>query len=162
VIPPLRVIRTAAEPRARALGAPPPPCRRTTSWEPMIAKLAGVVPKVTLSNPSGSVTPVPGKTESFAPMLLALLFRDYLAQPLRFNRRVPWDRGYCGAFWPSFLISAAFIPQETVSLRLPPPFYTTFALCFHPPHMGSASHVLFHRFLVHPFIDHACSGISMI
>ena len=71
--PPLRVIRTAAEPRARALGAPPPPCRRTTSWEPMIAKLAGVVPKVTLSNPSGSVSPVPGKTESFAPMLLGKL-----------------------------------------------------------------------------------------
>jgi hypothetical protein len=36
----------------------------------MIAKLAGVVPKVTLSNPSGSVSPVLGKTESFAPMLL--------------------------------------------------------------------------------------------
>ena len=84
--PPLRVIRTAAEPRARALGAPPPPCRQTTSWQPMIAKLAGMVPKVTLSNPCGSVSLVPGKTESFAPMLLALLFRDYLAQPLRFKR----------------------------------------------------------------------------
>ena len=72
--PPLRVIRTAAEPHARALGAPPPPCRQTTSWQPMIAKLAGVVPKVTLSNPSGSVSPVPGKTESFAPMLLHCSF----------------------------------------------------------------------------------------
>ncbi len=73
-IPVPRNSNGGAEPRARALGAPPPPCRCTTSWGPMIAKLAGVVPNVTLSNLYGSVSPVPGKTENFAPMLLHCSF----------------------------------------------------------------------------------------
>jgi hypothetical protein len=53
---------------------PPPPARRagrTTSWEQVIAKVAGVVPKV-----SGSVSFAgpPGKTGSFAPMPLHCSF----------------------------------------------------------------------------------------
>jgi hypothetical protein len=49
----------------------------------MITKLAGVVPKVTLSNPSGSVSPVQGKTESFVLMLL-----HPLRCPWRVTRRM--------------------------------------------------------------------------
>ena len=56
---PLRMgIRTGAQrarrARRRRAGA-------LTSCEPMITKVAGVVPKVTFSNPFGSVSPVPGK-----------------------------------------------------------------------------------------------------
>ena len=50
VIPPLRAIRTGAEPRARALGAPPPPCRQTTSWQPIVTKRSEYTAKVPLSD----------------------------------------------------------------------------------------------------------------
>jgi hypothetical protein len=50
----------------------------------MITKLAGVVPKVTLSNPSGSVSPVQGKTESFVLMLLCY-FCTHASAPFIFH-----------------------------------------------------------------------------
>ena len=50
----------------------------------MIAKLAGVVPKVTLSNPFGLVSPVPGKTESLAE---AKPNPDYMLQLQGHHRR---------------------------------------------------------------------------